>query len=186
MKALAIIRNEHRSLAAVVHGLVQHVREVRAARAAPDFRLLAAMLWYIDNFPEKLHHPKEDRHLFPRVRARHPDAQAMLELLEREHATGAIKIRDLHRALTRYQAAWPAGTAEFADEVERFATFQWDHMRREERELLPLAQAALTREDWAELDEAFLANRDPLAGADDTADFDALFGKIVTLASGAH
>lgn len=37
--ALAIIRDEQRSLAAVVHGLRYLIREMRERLAAPDFRL---------------------------------------------------------------------------------------------------------------------------------------------------
>ena len=37
-------------------------------------------------------------------------------------------------------------------------------MAVEEREILPAAQQHLTASDWAELDAAFAANRDPLTG----------------------
>ena len=72
MRALDVIRAEHRSLAAVIHGLRHLVREVREHGARPDFGLLEAMLRYIDAFPERLHHPKEDRYLFRRLRERDP------------------------------------------------------------------------------------------------------------------
>ena len=58
--ALTVIRGEHRSLAAVLDGLRYLVHEIREGRIEPDFQLLFAMLDYIDAFPEKLHHPKED------------------------------------------------------------------------------------------------------------------------------
>jgi nucleotide-binding universal stress UspA family protein len=57
---LAVIRDEHRSLAAVIHGLELLVRQAREANEPPSFPLLHAMLYYIKEFPETLHHPKED------------------------------------------------------------------------------------------------------------------------------
>ena len=48
--------------------------------------------------------------------------------------------------------------------------------------MLPLAEQVLTAEDWAELDEAFTADRDPLGGgAAPDASYDALFTRIVNL-----
>ena len=64
MKAISIIQDEHRSLAAVLHGMLYLVREIGERGRKPDFRLLDAMMYYIDTFPERFHHPKEDRYLF--------------------------------------------------------------------------------------------------------------------------
>ena len=74
MKAISIIRDEHRSLAAVLHGMLYLVREIGERGKKPDFRLLAAMMYYIDTFPERFHHPKEDRYLFRILGLRHPAA----------------------------------------------------------------------------------------------------------------
>ncbi len=69
MKAIAIIQDEHRAITAVVEGLRQLVAEIAAGRMAPDHALLAALFHYIEQFPERLHHPKEDDYLFARLRA---------------------------------------------------------------------------------------------------------------------
>ena len=52
-------------------------------------------------------------------------------------------------------------------------------MALEEREVLPLAQKVLTAEDWADLDEAFTTNRDPMTGCEPEAEYRALFTRIV-------
>lgn len=59
--------------------------------------------------------------------------------------------------------------------------FYHAHMALEEREILPLAERVLTPADWADLDEAFGANRDPLTGHEPEADYRALFTRIVNL-----
>src|SRR5215469_15337634 len=82
LKALRIIHDEHRSLAAVLHGMLYLVNNVRSRGTRPDFRVLGAMIYYIDAFPERFHHPKEDRYLFARLRARCPAARPLLDRLE--------------------------------------------------------------------------------------------------------
>ena len=63
-QAKQIIEQEHRSLAAVLHGMLYSVREIRYVRGEPDFILLGAMIDYVDSFLDRFHHPKEDEYLF--------------------------------------------------------------------------------------------------------------------------
>lgn len=49
----------------------------------------------------------------------------------------------------------------------------------EEREILPLALKVLSRQDWAELDEAFATNKDPLSGYKPDAEYQELFQKVL-------
>jgi hypothetical protein len=76
---------------------------------------------------------------------------------------------------------WSGGGEAFSAAVDRYAQFHWDHMRREERELLPLAETFLEESDWAALDAAFGGNEDPVADLREQ-DFDRLFQRIVNLA----
>jgi hemerythrin-like domain-containing protein len=182
MRARDVIRAEHRSLAAVIHGLRHHVRDIREHGARPDFGLLEAMLRYIDAFPERLHHPKEDRYLFRRLRERDPGSARILDELEAEHATGARAIRELEAALARYRSEGAAGLPAFAASVDAYAAFHWEHMRKEEVEVMPAAERHLLPEDWAEIDAAFGSHGDPLFGADAETEFGTLFRRIVDLA----
>jgi hypothetical protein len=45
MRAIAIIHDEHRSLAAVLHGMLYLVRQIRTRHAKPDFAVLGAMIY---------------------------------------------------------------------------------------------------------------------------------------------
>jgi hemerythrin-like domain-containing protein len=182
MEALRVIRDEHRSLSAVLHGMLYLVHEIRDHRAKPDFGVFGAMIYYIDAFPERLHHPKEDAYLFRVLRIRHPEARPLLDRLEKEHWTGAHKIRDLEQALARYQHGGAAEFPSFAAAVEAYAAFHWSHMRAEEDEVMPLAEKHLTAEDWKAIDEAFLGHADPMLGAGAGAQYAALFTRIVNLA----
>jgi hemerythrin-like domain-containing protein len=180
--AIRIIGDEHRSLAAVLHGLLYLVRQTREHGAKPDFKVLGAMLYYIDAVPERFHHPKEDKYLFALLRIRCPAARAVLDQLQAEHVIGADKIRHLAQALTRYENGGSAEFEAFAAAVESYAEFHWQHMRREERDVLPLAQEHLTAGDWDAIDAAFTGHTDPLFREKEGEDVHKLFQKILNLA----
>lgn len=180
-EAERIILDEHRSIAAVLHGLIYQMREVTERGAQPDFKVLKAMLDYIVSFPEKLHHPKEDEYLFKALRARRPDAAAAIEKLEAEHARGDELIRDLQDRLVAYEKVGASAAAAFRRAIEAYADFHWQHMRQEEDEVLPLAREALTDEDWQAIGRAFKDNDDPLFGIKPKEELDKLFSRIVQI-----
>lgn len=182
MQAIRIIRDEHRAIAAILHGMLFLVRKIRDRGATPDFNLFGAMIYYIDAFPERFHHPKEDRYLFHVLRIRHPDSVSLLDRLEDEHRTGAYKIRALEQALARYQHGGASEFPDFAKAVEDYAAFHWNHMRAEEDEVLPLAEKHLSAADWDGVDTAFLGHVDPMHGAGAEGEYQALFTRIVNLA----
>ncbi len=181
MKSIQKIRDEHRSISAVLHGLKQLARDAQNAGVRPDFRVFRAMIHYIDEFPEQLHHPKEDQYLFPPLAARVPATQAMIDSLRGEHKQGAKLVRELERALVFFEDSWPMGAAEFLETVDAYADFHWQHMRKEEQEILPQAERYLTAHDWEAIDRAFDVNKDPVAGVKER-DFQTLFSRIVNLA----
>jgi branched-chain amino acid transport system ATP-binding protein len=182
MKALAIIRDEHRSIAAVLEGLDYVVKEIGTGAMAPDFELLGAMLHYIEAFPERLHHPKEDEFLFPAVRRCRPDLAPVLDDLEREHVAGRAAAEALAGALDEFRKAGAAGQPAFAATLKQFLDFHWKHMNAEEQHVLPAAEQSLTSQDWAPIDDAFGSNQDPLVGVEVTREMRELFRRIVNLA----
>jgi hemerythrin-like domain-containing protein len=179
--AVSILKSEHRSISAVLHGLQQLARMAHEATVRPRFQVLRSMVRYIDEYPERLHHPKEDEHLFARVLKRAPEARALVEGLQAEHQEGARLIRELERALVFFEEGWPAGAREFQDRVDAYAAFHWQHMRKEEQQLLPLAERVLSAEDWRAIDRAFAANQDPIASLEER-DYEKLFTRIANLA----
>ena len=179
--AVSILKSEHRSISAVLHGLQQLARMAHEATVRPRFQVLRSMVRYIDEYPERLHHPKEDEHLFARVLKRAPEARALVEGLQAEHEEGARLIRELERALLFFEEGWPAGAREFRKAVDAYAEFHWKHMRKEEQELLPLAERVLRADDWRAIDRAFAANEDPIAALDQR-DYEKLFTRIANLA----
>lgn len=180
-KAIRIIYDEHRSISAVLSGLKSLAQMARESAVRPDFTVFRAMVYYIDAFPERMHHPKEDEYLFARLLERDPNARKLIADLQAEHRRGARLIRDLEQVLLEYDQTWPAGAEKFAASVDTYAQFHWDHMRREESEVIPWAEKVLSRDDWAAIEAAFAGNDDPIADLREK-DFAQLFHRIVGLA----
>jgi branched-chain amino acid transport system ATP-binding protein len=179
MKAIDIIHNEHRALAAALQAMRAVVDGIRDQGHAPDFELLAALIEYITQVPEKVHHPKEDDYLFVRLRQRAPQLVPLIDRLQAQHREGAVLIGELQAALIHYLAHGAAGFAVFDEKLRHYLDFNWDHLRTEENELLPQARQLLTADDWAQIDAAFEANRGPWSGP--TGEFQALLSRIVNM-----
>jgi hemerythrin-like domain-containing protein len=182
---LAIIGEEHRSLAAVIHGLEFVVRGTRETGATPSFELLHAMLHYIRAFPEALHHPKEEEYLFRRLAARTRAFDAALAELELQHTEGRVVVEALEAAVRDYECDPRHGFEGFARAVARFATEQMQHMAFETKVILPAARAHLTEEDWAVIAAAFATNGDPRFSVDNDEEFRQLFARIINHAPAA-
>lgn len=182
--SLDIIHHEHRALSAMLRSITLLLREHRRRNTLPDFDALQAMLFYMDEFPEQLHHPKESRLLFPKLRGRDARIDAVLDRLDRDHAHGEQAIRELEHALLGFRVMSDTSQCEarrrhFEALMKRYADFYLDHMHVEETEVLPLAQAVLDADEWADLDAAFLLNRDALAGYEADEAYRPLFRRIV-------
>ena len=178
-KAIAIIRAEHRALGAVINNIKAVLQEVQAGRMAMDFKLFWAMVYYIDAFPDRLHHPKEDDWLFARLAARTPLADSLIETLQSQHQTEPQALAGMRRALGNLEAGVAGSMEALQTTVTAYADFTWKHLRTEENELLPLAEAHLLASDWDAIADAFAQNADPLVGSADTELFDTLFHDIV-------
>ncbi len=177
---IRIICEEHRAVAAVLRSLKLMV--ARGPGDAPErfFDVLRAMLFYIDEFPERLHHPKESDLLFPRLARRAPELMPVIERLEQDHMRGEGAVRELQHLLLGWELLGDARRARFMEAVTRYVDFYIEHMRVEEVEILPAALRLLGADDWAELNAAFSAHVDPLTGTTPRDPiYDRLFTRIV-------
>jgi hemerythrin-like domain-containing protein len=132
--------------------------------ASSYFDVLRAMLFYIDEFPERLHHTKETELLFPPVAKRAPHLQEAIQKLDKDHARGEASVRELQHLLLAWELLGESRRAAFEQSTNRFLDFYLEHMRLEETVIMPEAEKLLTDADWKALDAAFATNCDPLTG----------------------
>ena len=180
--AAQIIYEEHAAVGAVLRSLLAMIREGPDTKPERFFDVLRAMLFYIDEFPEWRHHPKESNLLFPMLARARPDLMPVIHRLEGDHMAGEGKVRELQHLLLAWELLGDSRREAFENQAREYVHFYLEHMRTEETELLPAAQADLSADDWAGLDAAFAMERDPLGGGPGDRQYDRLFSRIVLTA----
>jgi hemerythrin-like domain-containing protein len=181
--SLTIIREEHAVLVALLRSVGLMVARGPGTDRQNFFDVLSAMLFYIDEFPERLHHPKETELLFPRVAHRVPEVRELIARLDGEHAKGESAVRALQHLLMAWHWIGDSRRAAFETAAGKYQDFYLEHIRQEESVVLPAALKALSAEEWQQIDAAFATNCDPLTGRyprDPV--YDRLFTQIVTRA----
>ncbi|WP_417792836.1 hemerythrin domain-containing protein [Terasakiella pusilla] len=154
--AISIIKDEHISISSVLKGMVEHIEQAMAGEREADPFLLAAMLDYVETIPEKVHHPKEDQYLFRLLRKRTHAADRTLAELEEEHKKTPGLLKNMRLSLKTFKKEGDLPALENA--IREYARFHFAHMRKEEKEIIPLAVEHLTAEDWHEIHAAFQLN----------------------------
>ena len=181
--ALQTIRDEHASVAAMLQSMRLMVEKGPSDDHRQFFNVLRAMLFYIDEFPERLHHPKESNLLFPKVVKLAPKTMGAVDKLERDHMRSEKAARDLQHMLLAWELLGPGRRAAFEEAMGQYIDAYLEHMNLEENVILPEAERCFSEEDWKLLDAAFAENADPLTGQyRPTETYEKLFTLIVTRA----
>jgi hemerythrin-like domain-containing protein len=182
-ESLRIIHDEHEALSAMLRSIRMMVDRGPEHETERFFDVLRAMLFYIGEFPERLHHTKESELLFPRVARLAPLTADTIAQLDKDHAHGESAVRELQHLLLAWELIGETRRSAFETAVKAYLMFYLGHMQLEETEILPVAKKVLSASDWDELDTAFATNCDPLTGKypRDPA-YDRLFYRIVSQA----
>ena len=178
--ALQVIRDEHSAVSAVLRSMLQMLDRGPDEVQERFFDVLRAMLFYIDEFPERRHHPKESDLLFPKIARVAPQLMEVIERLERDHVSGESRVRELQHLLLAWELLGDSRRVAFQEAARKYVEFYLTHMRTEETELLPVAQKHLSEADWTQLNAAFATHADdPLVSGDHDPVYDRLFTRIV-------
>ena len=159
-RAIAMIRDEHRSLGSVLHAWMHTLAMARAGGTVPAPESMRSMVRYIERFKVDGHHRREEEHLFKRLRARTSSIDAELDELERQHERDRQLVADLAERVEALEAA-PSNevrlrvVASLEQAVTGYASFIWEHLGREEAVILPAARRFLTDADWMAIELAF-------------------------------
>lgn len=117
-----------------------------------DFTALRAMLFYVNEFLENVHHRKESTLLFPKLRARSSELVAVLDTLDRDHASSHDAVRELDQELLALELTTgaphdPSRLLRFEQLMTQYIASYLEHTHIEESLVLPMAERVLTTED---------------------------------------
>lgn len=151
-RTIQALHNEHAYMFNLLDSLAEQVALIGSGDEA-DFSLLLDIVDYMQNFPERFHHPKEDL-IYQRMALR--DDQFAREVtglmdehkqLERLMDRLANAIKDVHTMPTvlKKQRA--------AQLCEEYEAGMRSHILNEEERIFPLAVLVLREEDWFLIDQ---------------------------------
>jgi hemerythrin-like domain-containing protein len=102
------------------------------------------------------HHTSEDEVLWPALLARNPDAAALVESLEVDHAHIAPAAHAVSVTASAYAATTDdRARAAFSAALEQLDAVLAPHLTREVAEAMPVVAASLTHREWDELERKY-------------------------------
>ena len=160
---IAALNCDHANIAKILELLESEILAIEVGKT-PDYSLLRDIMCYMTQFPDRLHHPKENL-IFAKVLEREPGTRAEIETLLEEHISiskagqnfdSLLRISKIDSVKAR-EGLRTGGSA--------YIRTVREHMAKEERTIFTLAADIFTEEDWQAIEEAVDAIEDPLFGA---------------------
>ena len=159
---LAVWHTEHVNFARLLDILEEQLAAFHRGES-PNYALMGDILYYMRNFSDRVHHPREDV-AYARLAERDPGTRLVVSRLLQEHRVLATAGDEL---LTRINEAGgdvvvPRAALEAA--TATYLAYYRQHLSTEERDMMPRAAQVLTEQDWAAVDTSVPASHDPLFG----------------------
>lgn len=159
--AIGMITREHQLLETILQTLLRLINDIEKLQSEPDFPLLAAELYFMEDFQDGHHHPLEEYYLFKPLRRRAPGMIPVMDELNAEYMRGSAALTEMAHALVRYHGGAQDGFRRFKSIIDTYATMMMGHISVENT-LHEHARTCLTTEEWREVSCAFEANSNSL------------------------
>lgn len=161
-EVLTRLHKEHADFARLLTLLERQLALFTAADAT-DYDTIGAILRYCLEYPDAIHHPKEDL-IYGVLQGRDPALAAEIGDLEADHCSLAETTRDLAQLIARARADEPVDRNHVQGLAGDFVRRYRNHIAREEQHVFPAARRVLSDRDWREIDIKLANVDDPLFG----------------------
>jgi hemerythrin-like domain-containing protein len=141
---LARLRVEHDHILKTLNMLEMQLLDL-CRGGAPDYSLMQSLLVYIQEYPEQVHHPLEDK-IFSILLER-VDKAKLIQELTAEHAELESETRKLRESVELLESGSVA-KKEIKKQLSTFLIRQRRHIYIEEEKVHPLIESVLTKKDW--------------------------------------
>jgi len=170
------LRAEHRDLACLLAVIARQSQQLhREGRA--DCGLLQQIVAYLGNYPELVHHPREDV-LYVCLLARSPNLDGVIADIRDQHVELGRQTEALAQAVARAASGTSDAVSALAEMCASYLAAYRQHLETEETVLFPLAERDLTAGDWEVCADAVSPASDPLFGAEVGVQYHALLDSI--------
>jgi hemerythrin-like domain-containing protein len=180
-KVLTRLHKEHADLTRLLDILDRQLALFTTGKPA-DYDTIGAILQYCQEYPDAVHHPKEDL-VYGLLRSRDPALAVEIGDLEEEHRSLAEMTLSLSELIERALAEEPVDREQVRKLTKDFIHRYRHHIAREELHVFPAARQVLSEDDWAKVDGQLGDKDDPLFGEVVTDYFQALRDDIDRLSA---
>ncbi len=161
-KTMNELRTDHRNMVQLLDLL--DAETVRLADCdEPDYDLVYDIMTYMSEYPDAVHHPKEDM-IYRHLKSIHPDIDESLKHIEDDHKALGEASHEIRRDIDAIAADGVVSRESLAQSLQKYSEDLRKHMYWEEKELFELADALDDDENWTELLKAYDEASDPLFG----------------------
>ena len=176
--ALETMRRRRRAMSSTLLAIRTIARKSLRSGATPDFAQLNRLVGYLERFPQRLHQPAKEQHLFRAIQQREPTATRAIARAKRDHAACNGYLYRLRSALDRWIGGQSSAGGELALYADDYARFCHLHARIETRDVLSIAAKVLTPADWIAVERAYAQANDPLERSTGRSDCEAALRTI--------
>ncbi|CAL1241251.1 hemerythrin domain-containing protein [Candidatus Methylocalor cossyra] len=173
-RLLQDLHRDHGNLERVLCLLERQLHLIRAGEHA-DLFMLCEVVDYVQNYPDRIHHPREDL-VYAVFRERNPGHGALVERLLEEHRTLLASTAELKASLDQWQSDSPLPRELVVARISNYLRLQREHLQREEREIYGLLAEGLEDADWERIEASMPPGTDPLFGDPSRRRYETLYG----------
>ena len=141
------LRTDHRNMALLLD-LLDLETERLAASGEPDYDLVRDIMLYMTEYPDVVHHPKEDL-IYQRLRSLHPEIDDDLKRVETDHQNIEKSGLMLKNDIEAMSVGANLNRDEIIDNLRQYIEQLREHMYWEEKELFTLADELQSDGDWS-------------------------------------
>ena len=176
-KILNELQDDHRNMARLFDLLGRELLKFKEGEH-PDYDLVESILEYCLDYPDLIHHPKEDL-ILEKLRTRNPAIVDSIGDLKKEHEKLATSTWRFSTAVQNVLKDEQLPRDWFLDVGNDYLNLSRNHMQMEEVLFFPAARKDLKPADWKELELAVENAEDPVFGEVKHERYSNLFQKIM-------
>jgi len=175
-KTMHELRIDHRNLV-ILLDLLDAESTRLLADVEPDYELVKDIMTYMTEYPDAIHHPKEDL-IYQYIHTRQEGLEESLQHIEDDHKSLDKASRAILRDIGAINDESATDRESIATALRKYSTDLRRHMFWEEKDLFELADSMRDDESWAELLKRHDDRHDPLFGRSVERRFQKLFNSI--------
>lgn len=181
---IAALDRDHANIARLLELLESEILAIEVGKT-PDYSLLQDIMRYLNEYPDRFHHPQENL-IFAQLIKRDPDTRDAVDRLVAEHIDISVAGQNFNILIRTSNVDSVSVRERLRISGLAYIRALREHMLKEEKNMFPLAMAILTKEDWQIIEKRIDAIDDPLFDTEIAEGYERLYRLITDrTASGA-